>query len=575
MAKNHPLMKDVKNWVLDSFSFMDGIGYDIQFEDDIFGMENTKAFSIDIDGLTDYDFEKGKENLIKSVPKKIKAEFPYLRISSTRDGNYFVMFITLLDNNDYLEDTKLTYINLNESKKSVRNSLKEEKATDSLFEDVVFSMIKKFKLKKEYDVERPSWTVFNFRHKNKDAQFAITFDERGHGDFLYGEVLAFGDEKDDIFKYKTDEVKVDSYNIEKECSNIIADCLAFIDTNKKITIFESKKSARKLIKESTNDDYWVFAVYPLDNGYLVNTDIKDYQYMEIKNGEIVNHSNSRESWFANKKKKAGYKDFDDYTDEELLDCYEKTVRKIIDRLGILTESKKSAKNSLKEAINDKTITINHHDYLLSGYGDSKNYKVDIIPDYDIFEEGMACDCTVDCYDYGDKASSPYTNMIEVHYKVWITPSGKTKSKLVLDETELIDKDDFDYLDDSVFVMICEWIDNHYGKELFESKKSVRKSIKESIEFYNDFGTGVYCATSSNGWTFCYCPLSWINKKGVEDLIGWSVMDDKAHYIDGDSWENKTDEEINDSIDNFEKLIKKYAKEDAKEIIKDFRSTLEK
>lgn len=53
------------------------------------------------------------------------------------------------------------------------------------------------------------------------------------------------------------------------------------------------------------------------------------------------------------------------------------------------------------------------------------------------------------------------------------------------------------------------------------------------------------------------------------------MDDKDHYIEGDSWENKTDEEINDSIDNFEKLIKKYAKEDAKEIIKDFRSTLDK
>lgn len=126
MAKNHPLMKDVKNWILDSFSFMDGIGYDIQFEDDIFGMENTKAFSIDIDGLTDYDFEKGKENLIKSVPKKIKAEFPYLRISGAKDGNYFVMFITLLDNNDYLEDTKLTYINLNESKKSNEKQMKEK-----------------------------------------------------------------------------------------------------------------------------------------------------------------------------------------------------------------------------------------------------------------------------------------------------------------------------------------------------------------------------------------------------------------------------------------------------------------
>ena len=136
-----------------------------------------------------------------------------------------------------------------ESKKSVKRSLKEEKVTDSLFQNIVFSMIKKFKLKKEYDVERPSWSVFNFRHKNKDAQFAITFDERGHGDFLYGEVLAFGDEKDDIFKYKTDEVKVDSYNIEKECSNIIADCLAFIDVNKKITIFESEKSTKKSLKK--------------------------------------------------------------------------------------------------------------------------------------------------------------------------------------------------------------------------------------------------------------------------------------------------------------------------------------
>lgn len=141
-----------------------------------------------------------------------------------------------------------------EEKKSIKKSLKEEKVTDSLFSDVVFSMIKKFKLKKEYDVERPSWYVFNFRHKNKDAQFGITFDKYNN-DSLYGDVLAFGDEKDDIFKYKTDEVKVDSYNIEKECLNIIADCLAFIDTNKKITIFESKKSTRKSLKESVEFDY--------------------------------------------------------------------------------------------------------------------------------------------------------------------------------------------------------------------------------------------------------------------------------------------------------------------------------
>ena len=125
MAKNHPLIKDVKNWILDSFSFMDAVGYDILFDDDIYGMENTKAISADIDGLTDFDFEKGKKNLLKSIPNKIKAEFPYLRITSGKDGDYFIMFIVLLDNNDYLEDKNISYINLNESKESARKSMKE------------------------------------------------------------------------------------------------------------------------------------------------------------------------------------------------------------------------------------------------------------------------------------------------------------------------------------------------------------------------------------------------------------------------------------------------------------------
>ena len=117
--------------------------------------------------------------------------------------------------------------------------------------------------------------------------------------------------------------------------------------------FNSELTESKTLTESTNDDYWVFAVYPLDKGYLVNTNIKDYQYMEIKDGEIVNHSNSRESWFANKKKKAGYKDNDDYTDEKLVDRYEKTIRKIIDGLGILTESKVLTESA--KPINEKTV----------------------------------------------------------------------------------------------------------------------------------------------------------------------------------------------------------------------------
>ena len=124
---NHPLIKDVKKWIVDSFSFMDAVGYDVVFNDDVYGMENTKAIYADIDGLTDYDYEKGKENLLKSVPKKIKVEFPYIRISVTKDGGYFIMYITLLDNNDYLEKKNISYINLNESKKSARKSLRESR----------------------------------------------------------------------------------------------------------------------------------------------------------------------------------------------------------------------------------------------------------------------------------------------------------------------------------------------------------------------------------------------------------------------------------------------------------------
>lgn len=202
--------------------------------------------NIEVDTVSNkWDFENGKVELKSNDKWGIGISDDYNIISVNEftcdSTDAFVAYDIASSESD--ED------DFYESKKSARKSLKEEKVTDSLFSDVVFSMIKKFKLKKEYDVERPSWYVFNFRHKNKDAQFAITFDKRDYGDFLYGDVLAFGDEKDDIFKYKTDEVKVDSYNIEKECLNIIADCLAFINTNKKITIFESKKSARKSLKE--------------------------------------------------------------------------------------------------------------------------------------------------------------------------------------------------------------------------------------------------------------------------------------------------------------------------------------
>ena len=157
MAKNHPLIKDVKNWILDSFSFMDAIGYGIEFDDE--EIKNTNIIVADIDGLTDSDFEKGKKNLLKSIPNKIKAEFSYLRIRSSKDGDYFIMYIVLADNDDYFKTKNIPYINLNESKESTRKSIKESK-------------IMSYKDFQDVCIEESENDIINF-HEYKGAYFVI------------------------------------------------------------------------------------------------------------------------------------------------------------------------------------------------------------------------------------------------------------------------------------------------------------------------------------------------------------------------------------------------------------------
>ena len=147
---NHPLIKDVKNWILDSFSFMDGIGYDVVFDDE--EIKNTNIIVADIDGLTDSDFEKGKKNLLKFIPNKIKAEFPYLRIRSSKDGDYFIMYIVLADNDDYFKTKNIPYINLNESKESARKSIKE--SDDNWYKLKVLNEILDAMVKDEYNIPK-------------------------------------------------------------------------------------------------------------------------------------------------------------------------------------------------------------------------------------------------------------------------------------------------------------------------------------------------------------------------------------------------------------------------------------
>ena len=123
-----------------------------------------------------------------------------------------------------------------ESKKSASKSLKEELVNDSLFTDIGFDLIKKLKLKKNYNITRPSWDNFDFDHKYRDASFTIWIDKINQK--VYGDVLGFGEGEHDIFKYETEHLSVDSYNLEKELKKVIEDCVWYIDNTVGITSFE-------------------------------------------------------------------------------------------------------------------------------------------------------------------------------------------------------------------------------------------------------------------------------------------------------------------------------------------------
>lgn len=411
--------------------------------------------NIELDTVSDkYYFENGKVELKSNGKWGITVNDDYTIISvdkftcnSTDACDAYDVASSESDEDDFYE-----------SKKSVKRSLKEEKVTDSLFQNVVFSMIKKFKLKKEYDVERPSWSVFNFRHKNKDAQFAITFDERGHGDFLYGEVLAFGDEKDDIFKYKTDEVKVDSYNIEKECSNIIADCLAFIDANKKITIFESKKSARKNLKEG----------------------------ISAFNKAIAKKYNETEPNSAGQYYLDWRFDLQDEKDniEAIADRCGVTVEFQSDEgyFEVFEESKKSAK-TMNEKISPKYVYNfkNDGDYMISMF-DDYNFEILAIPDgKSLFSKDLPKFKIEKTYIYEQYNDDIWLFVGEVEELGWcFIAFDKDSNNSNVYAYQYGDNKNYAYIP---FHSYISYLENKkvYRTHNAESKKSAKKSLKESTD----------------------------------------------------------------------------------------------
>lgn len=109
--------------------------------------------------------------------------------------------------------------------------------------------------------------------------------------------------------------------------------------------------------------------------------------------------------------------------------------------------------------------------------------------------------------------------------------------------------------------------NEYENVIEESKKSARKSIKESVEFSKE--KDIYIAQiKDSSISFAYTPIN-----TDDDFNGYFVFDgdDVIEYL---NWKGADADDMLKAFDDFEKAVKKYAsKGDAKIIIKDFHDKL--
>ena len=118
-----------------------------------------------------------------------------------------------------------------------RRPIKSERVTNGgKFTDVMFELINELKLKKDYRITRPSWNNFDFDHKYRDGSFIIYIDEKSQ--VVYGSTLGFGEQDNDIFKYETEKINVDSYSLKRECRKVIIDCMNYLNNTIGIVSFE-------------------------------------------------------------------------------------------------------------------------------------------------------------------------------------------------------------------------------------------------------------------------------------------------------------------------------------------------
>lgn len=160
---------------------------------------------------------------------------------------------------------------------------------------------------------------------------------------------------------------------------------------------------------------------------------------------------------------------------------------------------------------------------------------------------------------------------------WDFENGKVELKSnnkwgigISDDYNIISVDEFTC--DSVDAFVAYDVASSESDEdnYYESKKSVRKSLKESVEFDYDNHSGVFFAyVDGSDLSIAYAPRKY------EDLSGWDISKD-GELLAYDCWEDKSDEYVLNSIKEFEKQLKKYFDiDDVKIIMKDFHEKVGK
>ena len=344
-------------------------------------------------------------------------------------------------------------INWYESKKSARKSIKESSVKCVTFEQIVDS---------RFDDISKGEKILNDR---KDEIIELCGDDFS----VYTNKIEFLDWGDDESQYRQ------RYYIRKNNNNVSwNDLYKIVNSVKAVpykfdkindSVFESKESSRKSIKESNLPNKVYDVLNELTSNFLLDYD----EFVEFERNGLEHHFDKIRE-LGVKLRKADVKGDDD--------LYQKIADEIVTVVkranGTLNESKKSARKSIKESV-DKTF-------------------FDLMCDKDFFK-GVVKQvtkkekCQFDFY----KTPNSYTwlitykeneslsiNMDERTNDIFIHVTKNGKSEKDFKFPQLTFNDSVDELLEIIF----DYVQGNFDSSWYESKKSARKSIKESTDIFD-------------------------------------------------------------------------------------------